>query len=85
MKNKINYNKLRYGQKVWCIQFGYCNVCETNYTDIDYPITVKKISKKESFYETFTANGRTHKDDKFPSLFLEKPSFISDSRVITGY
>jgi hypothetical protein len=32
--NKINFEKLKIWQKVWCIQLGYCNVCETNYTEI---------------------------------------------------
>lgn len=74
--NRINFKKLKYGQKVWCIQLGYCKTCEVIYSEkaVEYPIAVKKTYKGKTFYITYTQDGKSNKNDKFPSLFLRKPS-----------
>lgn len=72
--NRINFKKLKYGQRVWCIQLGYCKVANTINAITDYPICVKKTVGLNVLYETFTAKGLKDINDKFPSLFLRKPS-----------
>lgn len=70
--NRINFKKLKIGQKVWCIQFGYCKI---EYIGSgDYPIYIHLEKQDRAF--SYTKCGRLTINDKFPSLFSRKPSLI---------
>jgi hypothetical protein len=68
MKNQINISKLKNGQKLWDSRFGEVTFLTTE--NGIYPILCKKL---DGDIRSYTHDGKSFNNDKYPSLFLSNP------------
>ncbi len=61
----IDFNKLKVGQKLWHVVHGELMINNLNNNSIHYPLTCDQLS--------FSKNGKSHIDHKYPSLYLSNP------------